>query len=68
MRRFEGTDVVRPVSGHEGDVTQVFEGVEDKFLLARRDAGVDPGVADEVEPSGKGLELSESGAGDADIE
>jgi hypothetical protein len=68
VRLLEGSDVVRSVSGHEGDVTERFEGSQNELLLRRRDTGVDPGVLNELVPrfATVGV-LLESGAGHADV-
>jgi hypothetical protein len=47
----ERSDIVRSISGHEGNVAERLECSEDELLLRGRNASVDPRVLYEVFPS-----------------
>ena len=48
----ERADIVRAVAGHERNVAERLERGQDELFLRRRDAGVDPGVLNELVPRG----------------
>lgn len=64
---FERADIVRPVPGHERDVSRLAEGGEDECLLRRRDSRVHPCVLDEHLPRRQVFVLLQGGTGDANV-